>query len=99
MLRDIYGEEFERSSRAKRVYQKLTELEIAEINIAVFTEFTNKHKAMLYPAYGLQLNLKRYIMGVSFWKKQSAVRLAIGKGKFMAIRDIIGQELYQKQIE
>lgn len=97
MLKDIYGEDFERSPRAKKVYQKLAELEISEINFPVFMEFTQKHKAMLYPAFALQLSLKKYIMGTAFWKKQAAARLMLCRGQYQTIEEIIGEELIEKQ--
>ena len=99
MLKDIYGEEFERSPRAKKVYQKLAELEISELKLQAFREFTAKHKAMLYPAFALQLSMKKYIVGESFWKKQTAVRTKICRGEYLTMEEIIGEELYQQQRE
>lgn len=99
MLKDIYGEEFERSPRAKKVHQKLSELEISELKLPAFREFAGKHKAMLYPAFALQLSLRKYIVGKSFWKKQTAARTKICRGKYMTMEEIIGEDLFRQQQE
>jgi hypothetical protein len=97
MVKDIYGEEFERSPRAKKVYQKLEELDLSEIDFPAFREFTQKHKAMLYPAFALQLSLKKYVMGEAFWKNQAENRYKICRGRYMTMEAIIGEELFEKQ--
>lgn len=99
MLKDMYGEEFDRNPRAKKVYQKLSELNTSDIRLPAFIDFTSKHKAMLYPAFALQLSMKKYILGEAFWKKQAAKRLMICHGEYRTMEDIIGVELFQKQKE
>mmetsp|Transcript_479 Transcript_479/g.1123 ORF Transcript_479/g.1123 Transcript_479/m.1123 type:complete len:343 (-) Transcript_479:904-1932(-) len=97
MLKDIYGEDFDRSPRARKVHQKLDDLGMTEIDFPAFRDFTHKHKAMLYPAFALQLSLKKYIMGKAFWKQQAKNREKICGGKYKTIQAIIGEELFEKQ--
>jgi hypothetical protein len=44
---------------------------------------------MLYPAFTLQLNLIKYIMGKKFWAKQAANRVKLSRGQYRSIIDII----------
>lgn len=97
MLKDIYGEEFDRSPRARKVHQKLDDLGMAVMDFPVFRDFTHKHKAMLYPAFALQLTLKKYIMGKAFWKRQAQNREKLCRGEYKTIQAILGEELFEKQ--
>lgn len=96
MIKDIYGEEFEHSVHAKRAYNKLAELELSHINFETFLEFTQKHKSMLYPAFALQLNLKKYVMGESFWHRQAVNRLKMSGGKYKTVTALLGQTDFHK---
>lgn len=89
MVKDIYGSGFETNPRAKLAYQKLSELDLFSITFKTFSKFVHKHQAMLYPAFTLQVNLIKYIMGASFWKRQAANRAIISRGKYRQITDII----------
>ena len=98
MVKDIYGEEFERNPHAQRAYHKLAQLDVSNIDFKVFLDFTKKHKAMLYPAFALQMSLKKYIMGNSFWHRQALNRLRMSNGKYMTVTDIIGRnDFHQKR--
>jgi hypothetical protein len=97
MVKDIYGEEFEHNVFAKRAYQKLAELEISKIDFPTFVEFSHKHKAMLYPAFSLQMSLKKYIMGNSFWHKQAINRLKLSNGKYRTVTDLIGKTNFHRK--
>jgi hypothetical protein len=96
MIKDIYGEEFEHNVFAKRAHHKLAELELSKIDFPAFLAFTHKHKAMLYPAFSLQLNLKKYIMGSAFWHRQAINRLKISNGKYRSVTDIIGKKNFHR---
>ena len=93
MLRDIYGKDYERNPRAKKVQQKLQELDMTRIDFPVFKDFIQKHPAMLHPAFTLQHHLKKRIMGAAFWKRQAATRAKIGGRKYVSIEDIAGDLL------
>ena len=98
MVKDIYGDQFERNPRARKVYQKISELDCSEMKFQEFQAFTRTHKAMLYPAFAFQLSLKKYIMGVSFWDKQAKLRLKMCNGSYRSIEEILGPE-YLPQLE
>ena len=100
MVKDVYGKQFERNPRAKSVYQKLSELKTPHMTFRGFQAFARTHKAMLYPAYSFQLNLKKYIMGKSFWKKQAKNRIKMCKGTYKSIDEILGPDFFpQKKME
>lgn len=92
MVKDIYGAEFEHNVHAKRAYHKLAELEISKIDFKAFAAFAHKHPAMLYPAFALQMNLKKYIMGNAFWHRQAQHRLQISQGQYRTVTDLIGRD-------
>ena len=96
MVKDIYGEEFEHNVFAKRAYHKLAELELSTIDFPTFVEFSHKHKAMLYPAFALQMSLKKYIMGHSFWHRQAINRLKMSNGSYRTVTAIIGRNDFHK---
>lgn len=89
MIKDIYGEEFEHNAFAKKAHQKLAQLDTSTIDFQTFHNFSINHKAMLYPAFALQLGLRKYIMGNSFWHKQAVNRLKMSGGKYKSVIEII----------
>jgi hypothetical protein len=89
MVKDIYGVRFETNPRAKLAYSKLKELDLFSISFRTFSNFVHKHQAMLYPAFTLQLNLIKYIMGKKFWAKQAANRVKLSRGQYRSVIDII----------
>ena len=91
MVKDIYGVDFATNPRAKLAFQKLAELELFSISFHTFLIFVRKHQAMLYPAFTLQLNMMKYIMGTKFWKRQAVNRVIISRGQYRNITDIIGK--------
>eukprot|EP00603_Paraphysomonas_imperforata_P005039 CAMPEP_0114429238 /NCGR_PEP_ID=MMETSP0103-20121206/9370_1 /TAXON_ID=37642 ORGANISM="Paraphysomonas imperforata, Strain PA2" /NCGR_SAMPLE_ID=MMETSP0103 /ASSEMBLY_ACC=CAM_ASM_000201 /LENGTH=424 /DNA_ID=CAMNT_0001598543 /DNA_START=235 /DNA_END=1509 /DNA_ORIENTATION=- len=97
MVKDIYGAEFEHNVHAKRAYHKLAELEVSKIDFKTFSAFTHKHQAMLYPAFALQMNLKKYIMGNAFWHRQAQHRLEISRGQYRTITDLIGRDNFHSK--
>jgi hypothetical protein len=52
---------------------------------------------MLYPAFALQMSLKKYIMGVSFWQRQAQHRLRISNGEYKTVTDLIGKTNFHKK--
>ena len=92
MVKDIYGEEYEHNVHARRACQKLTELDISTIDFPTFSAFVQKHKAILYPAYTLQLNLKKYVMGLKFWHRQAQNRLRISRGMYINAARLLGKK-------
>ena len=66
MLRDIYGEQFERNANAKSILRKVDSLGDTEINIDQFKEFTRQHQALLFPAFTMQFKLQKEILGKTF---------------------------------
>lgn len=91
MIKDIYGIEFDRNARAKLAFQKLGELETLSLNFPAFSAFVRKHKAILYPAYSLQLSIKKYFIGKSFWKRQALKRLELSGGQYRSVFEILGK--------
>lgn len=97
MVKDIYGAEFEHNVHAKRAYHKLAELELSKIDFQTFLKFTHKHQAMLYPAFALQMSLKKYIISTSFWHRQAQHRLKLSGGEYQTVTELIGKNNFHKK--
>ena len=76
MLKDVYGKKALRTSKqALHVLSKikvlgggLTNAAVIEISYPLFLDFCNKHPALLFPAFHLQLTLQTRIIGRRFWE-------------------------------
>lgn len=91
MVKDMYGEDLEHNFHAKLALQKLHELDVNCLEFPAFFDFVRAHKAMLYPAYSLQLNVKKYFLGKSFWKRQARNRRLMSNGQYKSVVDILGR--------
>ena len=89
MLKDIYGENFERNANATSILKKVDSLGDVEINIDQFREFTRQHQALLFPAFTMQFKLQREILGKSFWTKMGKKRIELSKGRYLSIEEFM----------
>jgi serine/threonine-protein phosphatase 2B regulatory subunit len=85
MLKDVYGKKALKSNKqAQFVLEKITilgEQSIGDMEVAypLFEDFCNKHPALLFPAFHLQLTLQTKIIGRRFWEGLEAKKAAIQK--------------------
>tara|TARA_B100000780_G_scaffold239983_1_gene181900 strand:- start:830 stop:2092 length:1263 start_codon:yes stop_codon:yes gene_type:complete len=91
MLKDVYGKKALTSSKqASHVLDKikvlgggLTNSVDIEVPYPIFLDFCNKHPALLFPAFHLQLTLQTKIIGRRFWegleKKRDRIARNIAK--------------------
>ena len=76
MLKDVYGKKALTNNRnAAFVLDKikvlgggLTNATTIEVSYPIFLDFCNKHPALLFPAFHLQLTLQTKIIGRRFWE-------------------------------
>ncbi|RYY81143.1 hypothetical protein EON63_16070 [archaeon] len=59
------------------------------VDLPRFLEFTRTHHSLLFPAFQLQLALKKTLLGVSFWERHAERRVKISKDKFIKIKDLL----------
>ena len=73
------------------VQKELRELITAnkEIDLDVFTTYTQTHHSLLFPAFQLQLLLRTKIMGTSFWENHCNRRVRLSNNKYIKIKDFI----------
>lgn len=84
IVKEVYGDSFRTSQYAKKIMEKVAQLgqdsgDMAIANVTVidkpqFARFTQKHPAMLFPAFRLQQELQKRVMGIQFWKKAAKKR-------------------------
>lgn len=82
IVREVYGDSFRTSVYAKKIMEKVYEVGKthseaggpAQIDKPQFAVFTQKHPAMLFPAFRLQQELQKRVMGIPFWKKAARRR-------------------------
>mmetsp|Transcript_46202 Transcript_46202/g.93246 ORF Transcript_46202/g.93246 Transcript_46202/m.93246 type:complete len:298 (+) Transcript_46202:115-1008(+) len=98
MLREVYGDGYDRSPHASRLLQKVVALcsyETKEIDSETFALFAKDNPALLFPAFELQRKLQRKIMGVDFWESHVTKRLELSKGtqSFVSVKEILDSQL------
>ena len=73
-----------------RVAKELAELEAkGEVGLDQFLEFSRTHHSLLWPAFQMQLALKKKMMGVGFWQTHAERRVKLSKNKYMKIKDLL----------
>lgn len=71
ICREVYGDQFQANTLAKKVFEQLSELSKKcgnNISAESFQNFCRSHPGLLFPAFGLQMELQGKIMGQKFWK-------------------------------
>lgn len=85
MLKDVYGKKaLKTNKQAQFVLEKISilgEQSMGDMEVAypLFEDFCNKHPALLFPAFHLQLTLQTKIIGRRFWEGLEAKKAAIQK--------------------
>lgn len=73
-----------------RVTKELAELEAkGEVGLDQFLEFSRTHHSLLWPAFQMQLALKKKMMGVGFWQTHAERRVKLSKNKYVKIKDLL----------
>lgn len=73
-----------------RVAKELAELEAkGDVGLDAFLEFTRTHHSLLWPAFQMQLALKKKMMGIGFWQTHSERRVKLTKNKYVKIKDLL----------
>jgi hypothetical protein len=71
------------------VYYKLEELNKELIDIETFQKFSEKHPALLYPAFEMQTRFKRKVIGNDFWATLIRNRVQLFKDRYVPIGEIL----------
>eukprot|EP01039_Chlorochromonas_danica_P007795 gene7795-8606_t len=94
MLHDIYGRHAGTNHYARQVIVDLRELRGGgDVTLGRFLEFSRTHHSLLFPAFQLQLALKKSLLGVSFWEKHSERRVKTSSNKYIKIKDILAMHV------
>lgn len=59
------------------------------INLPAFRKFTKTHQALLFPAFQLQNQLQRKVLGVAFWHRASNRRVEMCKGNYVTMSTLM----------
>jgi Ca2+-binding EF-hand superfamily protein len=89
MLKDIYGSEFSSNIHAMSIIKKIEGLGSSPIDIDKFREFSRKHQALMFPAFVMQHNLQKNIIGVNFWEALGQKRVELGHGNYIPIEEFM----------
>lgn len=60
-----------------------------EITLNRFLEFAKHHHSLLFPAFQMQLYLKKNLLGVNFWERCADRRIKLSKKKFVTVKQLI----------
>jgi hypothetical protein len=75
MLTDVYGSAFKNNVHAKIILNRLDDLagnRCDGVDVDSFRAFCVKHQALLYPAFEIQREIQRRILGEEFWNLLSS---------------------------
>ena len=91
MLKDVYGKKaLKTNKQAQFVLEKISIMGEQstgdmEVSYPLFEDFCNKHPALLFPAFHLQLTLQTKIIGRRFWEgleaKKAEIQNKVKKGR------------------
>jgi hypothetical protein len=59
------------------------------LDIEKFRLFVKTHQALLFPAFQMQLALRRKILGVRFWERNAQKRIKFSNGKYISVGNFI----------
>ena len=106
MLRDVYGDAYHRSAHAKNILIQLDEMAgpgTDGVDIDEFRAFSQKHQALLYPAFEIQRMIQSKILGEEFWNLLSLRRMELSEGKYIPIGEFmqlhINKNVYYKHVK
>jgi hypothetical protein len=72
-------------------------LKDGDINVDRFLSFIRDHHSLLFPAFQMQLALKKGILGVNFWESCAQRRVQLSKKKYVTIKQIIELQALENQ--
>ena len=71
MLKEVYGRKYDNNVQAQTIKKQLrAKYDDGAINVDNFTQFVRTHPAILFPAFELQTNIQKHILGGEFWNTQ-----------------------------
>lgn len=75
---EVYGESKQNRARLQRLALEATHGGSKNCSRATWLEWVKRHEMLLYPAFHMQRELRKQIMGMSFWHGIEEHRLAAG---------------------
>eukprot|EP00602_Paraphysomonas_sp_CaronLab_P006278 CAMPEP_0185026646 /NCGR_PEP_ID=MMETSP1103-20130426/10981_1 /TAXON_ID=36769 /ORGANISM="Paraphysomonas bandaiensis, Strain Caron Lab Isolate" /LENGTH=470 /DNA_ID=CAMNT_0027560297 /DNA_START=92 /DNA_END=1504 /DNA_ORIENTATION=+ len=91
MLRDVYGENFETSKRAMKLFNSITQSGTKRFGPSEFRDYAKSHPTLFFPAFEIQRKLQSKVLGKHFWKNHGKKRVARSGGReYVCINDLIG---------
>eukprot|EP01029_Cantina_marsupialis_P007690 TRINITY_DN1869_c0_g1_i1.p1 TRINITY_DN1869_c0_g1~~TRINITY_DN1869_c0_g1_i1.p1 ORF type:complete len:412 (-),score=108.95 TRINITY_DN1869_c0_g1_i1:274-1509(-) len=78
IVQEVYGDEFRSNVYATRIMEQISKQNVGdasdEISPAKFEKFVQTHPALMFPAFRLQQELQKCILGAKFWRKAAKTR-------------------------
>lgn len=101
MLKEVYGKDQKDSQQARNVMTQLQKYGKGEeeIDKEAFSEFVRRNPALLYPAFQLQQQLQKKVMGLGFWEDLAQARVNISDGVNMSVAALIQTHLNEKAFD
>merc|ERR1711998_15280 len=78
---------------AHRVMQALTGGSQKKVNIDRFREFASSHPALLFPAFEMQRNIQKKILGVRFWDRLLRKRFELCEGEYISVHRLMNTKV------
>jgi hypothetical protein len=68
-----------------------------DIDIDTFQRFVEKHQALLYPAFEIQMKFRDAICGREFWDSLIAKRVELFNNRYIPLQDILRR--YEERVD
>ena len=95
LIKEVYGEDaFEKN---KELQQEISEVDMdkdGNISFEEFKDWVVRSPVILYPAFHMQQNIRKKVLGKKFWQKKRDQRIVWGNrsGKVLTLYDLLGDD-------
>jgi Ca2+-binding EF-hand superfamily protein len=101
LIKQVYGDNSEGSSRVTRVMQLIDGDGDGTVSFEEFVEFNRKYPVMLFPAFKMQQTLREKVFGFDFWEEQMLRRRKMEGARSTSIFEILSKmddPMYREQV-
>ncbi|CAE7838597.1 unnamed protein product [Symbiodinium microadriaticum] len=91
MIKEVYGNDYHSNIQAKRACLKLQEVQLVEMDVYSFRQFSKAHNAVFYPIFSMQSRVRCCVLGDAFWCSKALCRIHMSKREYVPIHVILSR--------
>jgi len=77
------------SAHARKILEKVKSREEENFTVDTFSDFVQRHPALLFPAFLLQTTIQKLVVGQDFWEECAMTRINLSNGQYVTINQIL----------